>query len=74
MKDTSMLEFGPNARRALDALRRRVRFIVGRLEPVRPGSAPLEDDDSLLRIEEFAVDGPGGALPNRGIDRIVYGA
>jgi prevent-host-death family protein len=30
-------------------------------------------DDPLLRVEEYAVDGPGGTLSAREIDRIVYG-
>ena len=81
MREMTMLEFRRNARRALDAVRRGERFLltyrgkpVARLEPVGPGSAPIGDDDSLLRIDEFALDGPGGALPNEAIDRLVYGA
>ena len=31
-------------------------------------------DDPLLRVEEYAVDGPGGPLSAREIDRIVYGS
>ena len=30
-------------------------------------------DDPLLRVDEYAVDGPGGPLSARDIDRIVYG-
>jgi len=30
-------------------------------------------DDPLLRVEEYAFDGPGGKLTNAEIDRIVYG-
>jgi len=33
----------------------------------------LPPDDPLLRVEEYAVDGPGGPLSAREIDRIVYG-
>ena len=33
----------------------------------------LPPDDPLLRVEEYAVDGPGGPLSARDIDRIVYG-
>ncbi len=34
---------------------------------------PLSLDDPLLRVEEYAVDGPGGKITAREIDRIVYG-
>ena len=75
-----MLEFRRNARRALEAVRRGERILltyrgeaVARLEPVRPEPTAIPDDDPLLRIEDFAVDGPGGPLPNEAIDRIVYG-
>jgi hypothetical protein len=47
---------------------------VARLEPVRGDSAAVPDDDPLLRIEDFAVDGPGRPLDNVDIDRLVYGA
>ena len=33
----------------------------------------LPPDDPLLRVDEYAVDGPGGPLSARDIDRIVYG-
>ncbi len=33
----------------------------------------LPPDDPLLRVDEYAVDGPGGALSAREIDRVVYG-
>lgn len=76
-----MLEFRRDARRALDALRRGERLVltyrgkaVARLEPVRAEGTAVPDDDPLLRIEDFAVDGPGGALPNERIDRLVYGS
>ncbi len=29
-------------------------------------------DDPLLRVEEYAVDGPGGELTASEIDRLVY--
>lgn len=81
MKEMTMLEFRRNARRALDAVRRGERFVltyrgkpVARIEPVRAEASGLRDDDSLLRIEDFALDGPGGPLPNESIDKIVYGA
>ena len=76
-----MLAFRRNARQALDAVRRGERILltyrgepVARLEPVRPEHSNLRDDDPLLRIEDFAMDGPGEPLPNEAIDRIVYGA
>jgi len=81
MRTLSMLEFRRNARRALEAIRRGERLVltyrgraVARLEPVRGDSAAVPDDDPLLRIEDFAVDGPGGPLDNADIDRLVYGA
>lgn len=33
----------------------------------------LSPDDPLLNLDQFAVDGAGGALSNADIDRIVYG-
>ena len=76
MRRLTMLEFRRDAAKALDAVRRGERFLltyrgkaVARLEPVRPES----DDDPLLRVDEFAVDGPGASLDNREIDRVVYG-
>lgn len=47
---------------------------VAELGPApRPRRAPLPDDDPLLNLDTFAVDGPGGSLPNEDIDRILYG-
>lgn len=75
-----MLEFRRDARRWLDAVRSGERFVltyrgepVARLEPVRPASSTVPDDDPLLRVEDFAVDGAGGELTNQEIDRVVYG-
>lgn len=75
-----MLEFRRDAPRALAAVRRGERLLltyrgrpVARLEPVRDGRATLVEDEALLRVEEFAVDGPGGTLSNEDIDRRVYG-
>lgn len=75
-----MVEFRRGAREALEAVQRGERIIltyrgsaVARLEPVRPPASELDADDPLLRIEEFAMDGPGGPLPNEAIDAIVYG-
>jgi antitoxin (DNA-binding transcriptional repressor) of toxin-antitoxin stability system len=79
MNQITMLEFRRNARRALDALRRGERLLLtyrgkplARLEPVRGTEGAVPDDDPLLRIEEFAVDGPGGVLTNEEIDHITY--
>lgn len=76
-----MLEFRRNTRRALEAVRRGERFLltyrgqpVARLEPVPREPQAVPDDDPLLRVEDFAVDGPGGALSRDEIDRLVYGA
>jgi prevent-host-death family protein len=33
----------------------------------------LSPDDPLLNLEDFAVEGPGGSLPNSEIDRLLYG-
>lgn len=47
---------------------------VAELGPaVRAARPALPADDPLLNLDEFAVDGPGGRLTNREIDRIVYG-
>jgi antitoxin (DNA-binding transcriptional repressor) of toxin-antitoxin stability system len=81
MRTMTMLEFRRDARRALEAVSRGERILltyrgapVARLEPVRPESRDLSEDDPLLRIDDFAVDGPGGPLPNDAIDKLVYGA
>lgn len=80
MRRVSMLQFRRDARRALEAIRRGERLIltyrgrpIARLEPVResPGEAP--NDDALLRIDEYAVDGPRRKLSNAQIDRLIYG-
>lgn len=76
-----MLEFRRNARRALEAVRRGERLLltyrgrpVARLEPVGNDAFAVPEDDPLLRVDDFAVDGPGGPLANEEIDRLVYGA
>jgi prevent-host-death family protein len=47
---------------------------VARLGAVpKAGRAAVPPDDPLLSLDEFAVDGDGGALDNAAIDRIVYG-
>ena len=33
----------------------------------------LPDDEPLLNLDSFAVDGPGGELTNEDIDRTLYG-
>jgi antitoxin (DNA-binding transcriptional repressor) of toxin-antitoxin stability system len=80
MKTVSMLEFRRNARKALDIVGRGESVLltyrgvaVARLEPVRTASAAVPEDDPLLRIEDFAVDGRGGALSNAEADRLIYG-
>lgn len=80
MKTLSMVEFRRNARRALEAVRRGERFLltyrgepVARLEPVRPEPSAVPEDDPLLRVDDFAVDGAGGPLASEEIDRLVYG-
>lgn len=47
---------------------------VAVISPV-PGSqrSPLPANDPLLNLDKFAVDGPGGKLTNKDIDRILYG-
>jgi antitoxin (DNA-binding transcriptional repressor) of toxin-antitoxin stability system len=81
MKEMTMLEFRRNARGALDAVGRGERILltyrgkaVARLEPVRPEATGVPDDDPILRVEDYAMDGPGGSLPNESIDRLVYGS
>lgn len=46
---------------------------MARLEPVTTGIGKIPEDDPLLRIDDFAVDGPGDGLTNEEIDRLVYG-
>ena len=57
------------------------RIIIGRNgKPVAQlGPAPkakrtaLPPDDPLLNLDDFAIDGAGGALTNMDIDTILYG-
>lgn len=74
-----MLELRRDARRWLEAVRNGERLVltyrgkpVARLEPVRSEAPAIPEDDPLLRIEDFAVDGAGGRLSNAEIDRVVY--
>jgi antitoxin (DNA-binding transcriptional repressor) of toxin-antitoxin stability system len=47
---------------------------VAQLGPApRAGLAALSDDDPLLRLDDFAIDGAGGNLTNPGIDHVLYG-
>jgi prevent-host-death family protein len=75
-----MLEFRRNAKRALQAVQRGERVLltyrgkaVARLVPVSEEVPEVAPDDALLRIEDFAVDGPGGELANVEVDRWSYG-
>jgi prevent-host-death family protein len=81
MRTMTMLEFRRDARGALDAVRRGERLLltyrgepVARLEPVVRDASEVPDDDPLLRVDDFAVDGPGGSLANEEADRLIYGA
>lgn len=76
-----MLEFRKDALRTLRAVQRGERLLltyrgkpVARIEPVRPTKAEAVQEDPIFRIEEFAIRGPGGKLPNEEIDRLVYGS
>ncbi|MBA2557337.1 MAG: type II toxin-antitoxin system Phd/YefM family antitoxin, partial [Chloroflexi bacterium] len=71
MKTVTMLEFRRDARRALEAVRRGERLLltyrgkpVARLEPVEPDGQEVTEDDPLLHVDDYAVDGPGGPLSN----------
>jgi prevent-host-death family protein len=47
---------------------------VAQLGPApRVKSAALSDDDPLLNLGDFAIDGAGGNLTNADIDRVLYG-
>lgn len=41
--------------------------------PRRRKGSPLPEDEPLLNLETFAVEGPGGSLTNEDIDRTLYG-
>lgn len=76
-----MLQFRRDARRALETVRRGEPVLltyrgraVARLVPVRDDAAAVGLDDPLRRIDDYAVDGPGGRLPNANADRLIYGA
>ncbi len=40
--------------------------------PSRKGRR-VADDDPLLNLDAFAIEGPGGTMSNADIDRILYG-
>ena len=47
---------------------------VAQLGPApRRRPAALSPDDPLLNLDSFSVEGPGGAVTNAEIDRILYG-
>ena len=80
MKTISMVEFRRNARRWLDAVRRGERLLLtyrgeplAHIEPVRPQAHVVPEDDPLLRVDDFAVNGAGASLTNEEIDRVIYG-
>ena len=41
--------------------------------PRRRIGTEFPDNEPLLNLDSFAVDGPGGALTNEDIDRTLYG-
>lgn len=41
--------------------------------PPRKRRSTVPADDPILNLDRFAIEGPGGALDNASIDRIVYG-
>jgi antitoxin (DNA-binding transcriptional repressor) of toxin-antitoxin stability system len=81
IRTINMLELRRDTRRTLDALRRGERFVltyrgvpVARLEPVAAATEGVPLHDPLFRVDEYAVDGPGGTLLNDEADRLIYGA
>jgi prevent-host-death family protein len=47
---------------------------VAKLTGLETKSGAVLKDDPLLNLDKYGFEGPGGALTNREIDRIVYGA
>lgn len=81
MKAITVLELRRNMGRVLDELKRGERLVltyrgvpVARLEPVAAATMEVPEDDPLLHVDEYAVDGPGGTLSNDEADRLIYGA
>lgn len=79
MRTITMLQLRREASRWIDAIRRGERLLltyrgqpVARLEPVRDPGGAISENDSLLRVDDFAVEGPGGRLTNEEVDRLIY--
>jgi prevent-host-death family protein len=75
-----MLEFRRRAQRILAAVQRGERVLltyrgrpIARIEPVGEATPAPDSDEPLLRLEEYAFDGPGGRITNADIDRLTYG-
>ena len=47
---------------------------VAKLTGLKTKSHAVLKNDPLLNLDKYGFEGPGGALTNREIDRIVYGA
>jgi len=47
---------------------------VAKLTGLKTKSGAVLKDDPLLNLDKYGFEGPGGALTNPEIDRIVYGA
>ena len=47
---------------------------VAKLTGLKTKSGVVLKSDPLLNLDKYGFEGPGGALTNREIDRIVYGA
>ncbi|MGI9189175.1 MAG: hypothetical protein ACR2F9_03435 [Longimicrobiaceae bacterium] len=45
---------------------------VARLEPVGPDTSEVSEDDPLLHVDDYAIEGPGGPLSNDEVDRLIY--
>ena len=47
---------------------------IAKLTGLKTKFGIIPKNDPLLNLGKYGFDGPGGALTNRQIDRIVYGA
>ena len=47
---------------------------VAKLTGLKTKSGVVLKSDPLLNLDKYGFEGPGGALANQEIDRIVYGA
>lgn len=81
MKTVTMFQFRRDAGRPLDAVQRGERLLLptvaSRLpawSPVGRETAQAPDGDPLLRVDDYAVDGPVGQLANEDVDRLIYDA